>query len=343
MDNSKQELISVIIPCFNTGKIILDTLECIKKQTIKNIELIIVDDGSTDETSYYIKEFCKKNEKINIKYYYKTNGGVSSARNFGIKKSEYKYLIFLDSDDQFNSNMFEVLYLKIKNDNSDIAIANALVYKNGKSNVLKMNIDDSRNSNLRLMVSIFGNLVAKKKYKIYYSFGRSVCAKIYKKSIICNNNIEFDNKMFLFEDGFFNLNYLSYSKKISYIQDPLYIYMIEHGKSKKFRKNIIEENRYKIKKLDNFVKNMNSDIKQSVKVYYLDLLSAFIIGFIDNKDNNIKFSQKKILLKNEVKEVYSRNITWDIFKYLNVKKKFVMILLKLHLYSMLILILKQRR
>lgn len=112
-------LISVIVPCYNAEKYIKKTLESILNQTIDNLELIIVDDGSKDDT---IKEVSKilKASTIDYKIISKLNGGVSSARNEGLKNSHGKYIYFLDSDDYIQNNMLELMIQKIESCNADI-------------------------------------------------------------------------------------------------------------------------------------------------------------------------------------------------------------------------------
>lgn len=99
----KEPLVSVIIPCFNSELWIASCLKSVYNQSHKNIEVIIVDDGSTDETA----EIIQKVKKQNTYYLYKPNGGVSSARNFGIKKANGELIAFLDSDDFWHKDKIE--------------------------------------------------------------------------------------------------------------------------------------------------------------------------------------------------------------------------------------------
>ena len=96
-------MFSVIIPLYNKEKVILSTINSILNQTYKNYELIIVDDGSTDKSSEKVKYL----DDPRIKYYYKENGGVSSARNYGIRKAQYDWIFFLDADDYVIENALE--------------------------------------------------------------------------------------------------------------------------------------------------------------------------------------------------------------------------------------------
>ena len=90
-------MISVIVPVYNTQKYIVRCLECLTKQTLKDIEVIMIDDGSTDESGEICDKYAGKYN--NFKVFHKQNGGVSTARNLGIKNVSGKYIFFLDSDD----------------------------------------------------------------------------------------------------------------------------------------------------------------------------------------------------------------------------------------------------
>jgi len=111
--------ISVIVPVYNTSKYLIKCLDSIKNQTMKDIEILIVNDGSTDNSKDIIMEYIEKNSNENIKYLEKENGGLSDARNFGVKYAKGKYIAFVDSDDYIDIHLFENLE-KYIDDNVDI-------------------------------------------------------------------------------------------------------------------------------------------------------------------------------------------------------------------------------
>ena len=124
--NIEHSLISVIIPVYNVDKYIYECFESVSNQTYSNIEIILVDDGSTDLSG----SICDKlaNEDNRAKVYHKRNGGLSDARNFGITKSKGDYLFFLDSDDYIEKDCLETLLYSIKENNSDIAVTNFIPF-----------------------------------------------------------------------------------------------------------------------------------------------------------------------------------------------------------------------
>lgn len=108
--------ISVIVPVYNTEKYVKKCLESIIKQTMQDFEIIVVDDGSTDDSANIIKEVISNNENVEIKYYKKENGGLSDARNYGIRFATGKYISFIDSDDYIDEDLYKDLEKHIDED-----------------------------------------------------------------------------------------------------------------------------------------------------------------------------------------------------------------------------------
>lgn len=111
--------LSIIVPVFNVEKYIVKCLKSLVNQTLKDIEIIIVNDGSKDKSEEIIKKYLKENQTI-IKYYKKKNGGLSSARNYGLKYATGEYIAFLDSDDYVEKDMYEEMYNLAKKENADM-------------------------------------------------------------------------------------------------------------------------------------------------------------------------------------------------------------------------------
>ena len=116
------ELISVIVPVYNTEQYLAECLESILKQTYSNIEVILVDDGSKDLSGNICDQFARNDSRIRV--FHKKNEGSAIAKNFGIQQSKGEYIILVDSDDIVSDRMIEVLYTQIKEKSADIAIGN---------------------------------------------------------------------------------------------------------------------------------------------------------------------------------------------------------------------------
>ena len=135
------DLISVIIPVYNIEKLLSKCIESVISQTYSNIEIILIDDGSTDSSGNICDEYLSKDSRIKV--FHKKNGVLSSARNYGIKESTGNYLFFLDSDDFVDSNIIKKLYKNLIDTNSNISISNRInYYDNGKKYVRFYNGND---------------------------------------------------------------------------------------------------------------------------------------------------------------------------------------------------------
>jgi len=115
----EEPLVSVIVPCYNYGHFLADALRSVQRQTYKNIECVVIDDGSVDNTSEVAGLFCESDTRF--RYYYQKNSGASSARNYGIRMSSGQFLQFLDSDDLIMPEKIE-LQMRVFSGNSDIDI-----------------------------------------------------------------------------------------------------------------------------------------------------------------------------------------------------------------------------
>lgn len=126
MENQKKEdaLISVIVPIYNVEKWLRDCVKSILNQTYKNLEIILIDDGSTDRCGQICDQFLEKDSRIKV--FHKANGGLSDARNYGLSQASGKYICFVDSDDYIEENMIEKLYLAIRKSDAEVAVCNFL-------------------------------------------------------------------------------------------------------------------------------------------------------------------------------------------------------------------------
>ena len=201
--------VSIIIPVYNVSKYLPTCLNSLVNQTLKDIEVIVVNDGSPDDSQDIIDKYVKKYPKI-IKSYIKENGGQGSARNYGLKKATGEYIGYVDSDDYVCTDMYEKLYNKAKKDDLDIAICgNYLVYEDSPKRDIELNnhiLDDPQAN------AFFGKL--------------AVWNKIYKKKIV--EGLVFRSKVW-YEDLDFTVKAMLKTKKIGYLDEPLYCYLIREG------------------------------------------------------------------------------------------------------------------
>lgn len=202
--------ISIIVPIYNKEKYIRRCVESLIHQTYSNIEIILVDDGSTDNSLRLCEEYKEKDHRIKV--ISKLNGGVSSARNTGIDASKGDLLAFVDPDDSIEKTMFTELKDILKNCNADIAYCNAVDIYNDKK------IITGKNTGNKYVIS-------SSKYEWVGPRAHTVCwGAIYRKNVI--NDIRFNDMLSIGEDTFFFAQCVKNSRDIVYLDKALYHYYI---------------------------------------------------------------------------------------------------------------------
>lgn len=277
-------LISIIIPSYNVENYISKGLESCINQTYKNIEIIVVDDGSIDNTCKVVEEYIKKDKRISL--HKKENSGVSATRNLGINKANGDYCLFLDSDDWLNDDAIEILVNNI--DDNDLVICSYSNYINGE-------IKEARYYNPLTLTKNHILLCASKKE--YYL--DSSCFKLFDLSIIKNNHIYFDEAITNIEDGLFVFNYLHYIRKAKYIDDLLWTVNKREGSvtSKPFSESRLTCIDAIHKMINEF--NNSYDTHQNLLLYLACTLRYVIISMFYS-NNKGKY---KILIKKHKKEL----------------------------------------
>ncbi|MBO4815553.1 MAG: glycosyltransferase [Clostridia bacterium] len=198
--------ISVIIPVFNCEKYLEKCLDSVLSQTLNDIQIILIDDGSTDNSLEIIKKYANKHS--NIIYKTKSNEGQAIARNLGIEMANGEFICFVDSDDYIEKDMLETLYQNGIENKSDIIICDYFEdYENKNIYKKSLYIDE-------------GNLI-----KSYMVCVAGPCSKIIKTDLIKRNNLKFlENN--IYEDLAIIPTLGLYTNNISYCQKPFYHYVI---------------------------------------------------------------------------------------------------------------------
>ena len=209
--------ISIIIPVYNTEKYLKKCLDSIINQTLKSLEIICIDDCSTDNCLHILKEYQLKDNRIKI-IEQKENKGQGVARNLGLNIAEGEYIMFLDPDDWLELNACEIAYNQISRNKNDIVFYNFCFYSEKSNRVKSAN-----------RINTFKNLLHEKQIELYkiqnfrIYYGASIWTQIYKRSFINDNNIRF-SKTRTCEDNPFFFKALVCAKTVSAINLPLYFY-----------------------------------------------------------------------------------------------------------------------
>ena len=284
-----KDLISVIVPIYNVEKYLPKCVDSILNQTYKNLEIILVDDGSPDNSGKICDEYAKRDNRIKV--IHKKNGGVSSARNIGLENITGEYIGFVDPDDYINKNMYEDMLYVIKNNNVDIVICNMIkVYDETK----KIN---SLNTSKELLFVSSGNEKFNNLYNENSMLNSVVWNKLYKKRIF--EKLTFpDGK--IHEDEYIMHYLLDRANAIAYIKGAYYYY-VQHNNS------IMST--YSIKRLDSVYaleNRMNFFKEYNMKSCEIKTMYSLCMNCIYNYINlNSKlYLEEKIKLKTRINEYY---------------------------------------
>ena len=292
--------ISILMPVYNAEKYLNETIDTIKNQSFSNWELIIVDDGSIDNS----KEICTKlmNDDKRIKYIFQENLGVSHTRNVALENAQGKYIVFVDSDDLIHEDYLKILINSIEKNNSDISVCNFIERK--ISNTGKV-----EDINREFCPKEVMEMAEMKDYIM--DFGNSgllnpLWNKIYKNQIIKENNITFDEKVETGEDFIFNLQYFRKVKKISFIKDSLYYYIRRNNNSitYKYIENMYEKGWEIHWLLESFLKDMGFYNEENAYVLYGNHLTGVFSAFLNLYHDHCKLTSKE--KRSYIKKIISR-------------------------------------
>ena len=287
--------VSIIVPIYNGAKYIHKCMEMIINQTFKDFELIIVNDGSTDNSFEMCNEYAKTDKRI--KLISKKNEGTWAARNRGIDASQGKYIIFFDCDDWYEDNLLMEMHECIYNNNVDLVISgqtNVFVDKNGET-IRKVKVLP-QNKFFVTKNQILDNFIYLRKKEI----GDILWNKIYKSEIIKRYNLKFENYK-RGEDTVFNANYYEHIDKCIVIGKALYNYRIENSNpvwlkySENYLNLVLEENTTLINKLKQWGKYNNSAIEYQSTHFIYRIIEYFYRVVYPGNNLSFKSKYEKIL------------------------------------------------
>lgn len=208
--------VSFIIPCYNSSKYIGKTLKSISEQTYRNFEVILIDDGSTDNTSDIAREYCEK-YKLNYNIIIQKNSGVSSARNKGISNAKGDYIYFLDSDDTINNMFLEYMMNKIEYENLDMVFCGFDFVDEAENVTMKYNKKYKYLKKIECGEQVVKLMLRE---KIWICIGGA----IYKKSLIDKYSISYESSCHNGEDQEFIYKYLIHCEKVNSVKKELIYY-----------------------------------------------------------------------------------------------------------------------
>lgn len=247
--------ISIIVPVYNSYKYLNKCIDSLINQTKKEIEIIIINDGSTDDSEKIIKSY--KDDRI--KYYKNKNQGIGKTRNFGIKKACGKFLMFIDSDDYIALDCCEKMYLNAKEEKSSVVVSN--FYKEIGNELIKIKISDFETTSL------------KENSDLVIKINPGPCNKIYDRKMIIDNNILFDEEH-KYEDSPFVIDALIHAKRISKLNEYLSYYCIHKNSETTTRDDKVFDILYIIDKIRKNTAQYDY-LKESIDFFTVDLITNY--------------------------------------------------------------------
>ncbi|SDP86498.1 Glycosyltransferase involved in cell wall bisynthesis [Eubacterium maltosivorans] len=320
--------VSVIVPVYNVEKYVERCLRSITNQTLSDIEIIVLNDGSTDNSEGIIKNFIKKDHRI--RYFFHDNKGLGLTRNEGIMYSKGEYLAFVDSDDYIEPNMLEILYKAAIGSEAEVVYCETnLIKDKGKEKVRyciqnKEKVLDSSEEKNKFFLEAF----------IKEEYSCNAWDKLYNTKFIKNNNIVFgDNKRIFAEDLFFQFQVVKYIHKISFIAIPLYNYYVRSDSiMNTYKENLVKRHIKMFEDLNVF--KINEEFEDIYNIFFLKTAILSAINVTSNKYpytdllSDIKILGENMYFQNSVvkvlkNKIFKRYIGWKSFYIFFVSKLFL--------------------
>ena len=316
-----EDKISVIIPVYNVEKYISRCLDSILNQSYKNVEIIIINDGSTDKSGLICDEYSKRYD--NIRVFHKENGGVSSARNLGITVAKGEYITFADPDDFLNKDMYKILYDNAKNNNSDITICSV--------NEIRENVIDTEDNTGKIIKYSREDAINGYFNDIYPFNHNYLWNKLFKREMF--DEVKLNEKITYQEDSEVMIKLLNLSENIIYVGIPLYNYDLRLGSlsSGNISKSKITAERafYSIYE---YTKENICEYKDKALLKYISLVFNIVIEIIKSGD---QYNDDYINIGYRIKEIY-----WQLIKTNSIPIKYkihsTLIILSPRLYKIYI-------
>ena len=335
----EQPQVSIIVPVYNVENYIERCLNSLVNQTFKDIEIITINDGSTDKSLELINKYVK--EDIRVSVIDLGDEGVSYCRNLGIEKANGKYIMFVDSDDWIDSNMIEAMYKKAEENKLDLVMCSYIREFKDHSKEKIFNLpeeiiykeDKVKNELLRKLVGPVKEELSNP--EMLDALG-TVWGKLYRTDILKENKIKFVDlkEIGSAEDTLFNIFTFNYLSKVMFLNKPMYHYWRDNPKSvtSQYNPKLKEQRKVFFKYISDFIKENNFEQVFKEALNNRICTSVLGLGLIEcSKNNKISRINKIKNIKKIINEEYIRNayknlelkyfsIHWRVF-YFFIKNK----------------------
>lgn len=286
-------LVSVIVPVYNAENLIDFCVKSLLSQTFNDFEIILVDDGSTDNSGLLCDQYQNIDSRVRV--FHKDNGGVSSARNFGIQKSKGEYIVFVDSDDYVENKYLEFLVnFKMEHKNIENIWCH---FKTVKNHDTFVDMELSHKKGFELL-----NFTKIMDLHERWLDAAPYC-KLYEREIIINNEILFTTDLSLGEDLCFNFSYLDHTNgEIAIISNTLYYYFVdnENSLSNKYYSDMFSIYKRLNKMMYEYLIKWGCNINQITKLYNASFFKYEEVLRNTFNKNNLKSKKEKFKYNNSI-------------------------------------------
>ena len=306
-------LVSVIVPIYNRAKRSIATLQSIIAQDYENLEIIVVDDGSTDNSSEVAEEVLKNSGRVFKNIRYEKNRGVSAARNVGLEAAEGKYVCFCDSDDLLKKNFVSSLCKEAEEKNADLVFCEYQHYYE----------KENRFEPRHMFKTKF--IPASNKYLLAWTKKQitllTVWNFIYKKEFLQEHSLKFCEALPVCEDVEFSHKVMACASNVSYVNDILYTYMIHYSDqiSVEYGRNEIRMARYgalALWRAGRCILRQTNDKSIKNYIFHVFIINAFIMqltlsaehgdrAYYDLKLKNLKHKKMRRIILSSIKYFFT--------------------------------------
>lgn len=327
------DLVSVVVPVFNSEKYLEKCVISILQQEYKDLELILIDDGSTDGSGLICDKYAIEDSRIKV--IHKKNAGVSSARNSGIEIAKGKYIAFVDSDDYIEKNYLSTAVAKINKHDCDLYVSGILMETWSCGEIVRseeIGVKNTFNGSITQFLEMMES-----EYSLM-----SICGpwcKLYQMGIIKNNKLRFDTSVSFGEDTRFNIDYYSYASTV-YFDDAIF-YHYRRGNEdslfSKFKKDTFELHQQEYTKMYNLIceKQCGADFID----FYMGLYTTLLQGCLSEYYRfyqKTTYKEKKVLAKKISEDALVKKCS--VQNIVRKRDKAIFILLKIKAYNLVLII-----
>ncbi len=315
----KKPLVSFIVPVYNGEEYLTACVNSILSQTFSQIELLLIDDGSTDKSGELCDDLAANDSRVRV--FHKENGGTHTARNLGVEHANGEYLMFCDPDDWYDVDTVEQLAAHLTTENLDVLRFSYVREFRGtslkKQNTFlqeRLYTDMECEVLRRQTVGLIGTELS---HPENFNFLASVCFSAYKADIIKANQITFDNirEIGTFSDGLFNIKFLKYAERFRFVDKAFYHYRKTNAASatSNYRKDFLDKQLLLFDKIEHYIADQDSS---EYRQAFGNRLSYSVMELCNNALKN----QSSVSVKyKEIRKILKTPQLRDAYKYFNTR------------------------